>query len=72
MSTRNHVFLTTNIKRCRHKILIKKNEKKIIKIKNGVKNQDVIYFCIYEFLQKKIKKQENKKKNKLVCYAFCK
>ena len=61
ISTYFYVILTRNIKRCRHGILIKKNQKKkekknFIKIKKGVKNQDVIYFCIYEFLQKKNKK----------------
>ena len=61
ISTYFYVYLTRIIKRCRHGIMIKKNKKKkkqkiFIKIKKGVKNQDVIYFCIYEFLQKKNKK----------------
>ena len=64
MSTKNHVFLMTNIKRCRNKILIKKNNEKkqegkkfyeIKKIENGrdIKIQDVIQ----KLKGKKIKKK---------------
>ena len=68
MSTKNHVFLMTNIKRCRNKILIKKNNEKkqegkkfyeIKKIENGrdIKIQDVIQ----KLKGKKIKKNCKKK-----------
>ena len=61
ISTYFYIYLTRIIKRCRHGIMIKKNKKKketknFYKNKKRVKNQDVIYFCIYEFLQKKNKK----------------
>ena len=38
----------------------------------GLKIRMSYIFVYMNFYRKKIKKQENKKKNKIECYAFCK
>ena len=86
MSTKNHIFFTTYIIRCRYEIFIKKikKNKKLKNFKNFLcpkfdrmqkKLQD--YSVLYKIKSKENyenneKKQENKKKNKIGCYVFCK
>ena len=86
MSTKNHIFFTTYIIKCRYEIFIKKIKK------NKKQKTPKIFLCPkFHRMQKKLqdysvlykikrkenyenyeKKQENKKKIKLGCYAICK